>query len=449
MEDPARAAKGEVGRTDPGGWIERALIVGGLLLLFFSAKHRIAGDGEARYAALRLLFEDGVVTDFPYSMVGPLFASPFYWLDRYVGPPLWWSGRYNFFVFLLGLVVLHRMLRDHLEAGTVRKFVLLLVAASMFGRHQMDFYGEVFSAVLAGTGLLSLAAGGSGWAWTALLLSVANVPATLGGLGLAAIGATLIRRRWRFLALPLGAAGLVMAEAWLRRGHPFATGYEGNAGFETVLPYSGLPGFSYPLLLGLLSILFSFGKGLAFFAPGLLLPVRRRLLRGDPTLWHGYLLWLLFLAGMVVVYARWWSWYGGWYWGPRFFLFASLPASLALAVTLADRPSSLAAATASLTVLGMSVLVGASGVVFEQDGLELCMANAFALEALCWYVPEFSVLFHPFVRMKPLVLEEWLFLAHSASVAAWLGLPVARNALVGLAGLVEDARERLSGGMRF
>jgi hypothetical protein len=432
-----------------GVWIDRGLVAGGLLLLFISQKHRIAGDGVARYASLRLLFEDGVVADFPYSMVGPLFASPLYWLDRYVGPPLWWSGRYNFFVFLLGLLALHRLLRPHLEPAAIRKFVLLLVAASMFGRHQMDFYGEVFSAVLAGAGLLSLAAGGNRWAWAALLLAVVNTPATLVGLGLAAVGATLIHRRWRFLVLPLGAAALVLAESWLRRGSPFLTGYEDNVGFETVLPYSGQPGFSFPFFFGLLSILFSFGKGLAFFAPGLVLPVRQRMQRRHPALWHGYLLWLLFLAGMVLVYAQWWSWYGGWYWGPRFFLFASLPASLALAVTLIDRPSSVSAGLVSLTVLALSVLVGVTGVVFELHGLDLCTSDALALEALCWYVPEFSGLFHPFVAAKPLVPEDWLFLSHAGAVLLRLGLPVARDVVTGTAAAAKDAGERLSGRMRF
>ena len=39
----------------------------------------------------------------------------------------------------------------------------------------------------------------------------------------------------------------------------------------------GRPGFSYPLFFGELSALLSFGKGLAFYAPGLILPIRRAL----------------------------------------------------------------------------------------------------------------------------------------------------------------------------
>jgi hypothetical protein len=62
-----------------------------------------------------------------------------------------------------------------------------------------------------------------------------------------------------------------MAEAWLRRGSPFVSGYAANHGDRTILPYSGRAGFSYPLLLGIASILFSFGRGLVFFSPGLVL----------------------------------------------------------------------------------------------------------------------------------------------------------------------------------
>ena len=107
------------------------------------------------------------------------------------------------------------------------------------------------------------------------------------------------------------------------------------------MPYSGLPGFSYPFLFGLLAILFSFGKGLVFFTPGLFLPLKERLRalgeRGS-ALWRLHTSWLLFTASLVLIYASWWDRSGDWFWGPRFFLFASVPASFALALW-ASRPS--------------------------------------------------------------------------------------------------------------
>jgi hypothetical protein len=406
------------------GW---ALIFEGLLLLFVSEKHRVIGDGMTRFISLRLLFERGELSDMPYSMIGPIFASPLYLLDRVVDTPGWWASRYNFFVFVAGLVLLWRLLRPHLDDDLLRRFLLLLVVGSMFPRHQMEFYGEVFTAILAGAGLLSLCWRNSVWGWLALLLAVANTPATIIGLAVASVALTLRHRRSRFLVLPLAAGALVFLESWVRRGDPMLSGYEGSAGHATILPYSGQPGFTYPFLFGLISILFSFGKGLLFFAPGLFLHVKEGMILRSADLWQGYRLWLLFLAGMVVVYAKWWSWYGGWFWGPRFFLFASLPASLALAVALGMRRERIVPNLVLLLVLGLSITVGATGVVFDQYGLEACTRNNYALEALCWYVPEYSALFHPFVDAKPLTSEDLLFISFAGISLLWLALPVLRD----------------------
>ena len=69
-------------------------------------------------------------------------------------------------------------------------------------------------------------------------------------------------------------------------------------GIKTIMPYSGRPGFSYPFLFGLLSILFSFGNGLLFFTPGLLLPIRKTLskwpLHQKINLSQVYTLWMCF-----------------------------------------------------------------------------------------------------------------------------------------------------------
>jgi cbb3-type cytochrome oxidase subunit 3 len=103
---------------------------------------------------------------------------------------------------------------------------------------------------------------------------------------------------------------LIVAEFTLRTGSilsGFQTYLSQSHGFQTVLPYSGKIGYSYPFLLGLLSILFSFGKGIIFYCPGLLLvgwawksisnPVERKLL----------ILWFLIVLGLILVYASWWA----------------------------------------------------------------------------------------------------------------------------------------------
>jgi hypothetical protein len=41
--------------------------------------------------------------------------------------------------------------------------------------------------------------------------------------------------------------------------------------------------------------------------------------------------------------------------------------------------------------------VGVNGVVFGQADMGLCWVNNYELEFMCWYVPEFSALWRPFV----------------------------------------------------
>jgi hypothetical protein len=48
-------------------------------------------------------------------------------------------------------------------------------------------------------------------------------------------------------------------------------------------------------------------------------------------------------------------------------------------------------------VLALSVWVGFNGVVFGQRNLSFVTANNYALEHLIWHVPEFSVLWKPFI----------------------------------------------------
>jgi hypothetical protein len=156
------------------------------------------------------------------------------------------------------------------------------------------------------------------------------------------------------------AAGcLIFMENWVRRGNPLASKYE--------------PGFTFPVLFGVLSLLFSFGKGVLWFAPSLLLPVRRLLLadrqRAGVQMYEIYLLWMAFLAGLILVYGHWYDWSGDWFWGPRFLLFASIPAAFALAVWLSARDATWVARIITLLLLAFSVWVGVNGAVYDQAPL--------------------------------------------------------------------------------
>jgi hypothetical protein len=314
----------------------------------------------------------------------------------------------------------------------LRRFLLLVTAGSMVATHTVDFYGEMFTLVALGVGVLA-AVVRAGWVsragWVAIVLGAVNTPASLLGLGLVS-GARAVRtKRWRYLLAAIVGVALVGFEAWARRGSPTDGGYAGTYIAKTVMPYSGVNYFSYPFLLGLVAILFSFGKGIVFYLPGIVLPVRKKL-RGlhDPQrvdLANAYLLWMLYLAGLVLVYAKWWSWYGGMYFGPRFFLVGILPAALALAVYLtASRTNSLPANLATLGVLVLSIWVAADSAVFDELWAWACYENNFALEALCHFTPDFSALWYPFVAKPRLGLEQVVRLGYYFTVFAWLATPL-------------------------
>jgi len=394
--------------------VDWALILCGLVVLA-TQPHRFDGDAGVRLAMVDRMLDGRSPGDTPYSVISPVLSLPF----RAVGAP----GLFNVTLFAVSLAVLWALLRGRVAADLVRRFLLLLVAASMIAPHTGSFNSEVFTAFCVGAGIVVAALPRrQGWSVAPLALGVANTPATAVGLGLVSLDLVIRSRRLRWLLPVLAAGALVAVEAWVRRGSPFDGGYGADHGFRTVMPYSGRSGFSYPFVLGVLAILFSFGRGLLFFAPGLFLPTRLSG-RYDPSrvdlvaVRRG---WLLFTAGLVVVYASWWAWYGGASWGPRFFLFASLPAALALAVRLGPSPAPVLGDLATLAALLLSGWVAVAGRLFAGLYPPVCAADSYRLEALCWFTPEYSSLWYPLWAGGSLSAGDWLVVAYHVVAVGWL-----------------------------
>jgi hypothetical protein len=412
-------------------WFERALIAAGVAILFLCVKHGLSGcDAVDRFNAVRDLISNGKVSGTPYSLIMPLSAAPLYLLSPTAEGFAWWCARFNVVVLAVGAAFLHWLLRGVVDGAVRRHCVLLLLMGSMFPAHTHNFYSDAFTAMFVAAGLLALIVRpGTAGGWVALGVAGANTPAHLPALALVALRRVWESRRWRYVLVVVAAVGVILAENWLRRGHPLLTKYESNHGVRTLLPYSGQPGFSYPLPFGVLSLLLSFGKGLLYFAPGLLLvPLVRRAQAVNPELRRYLDFSLLYVAGLVAVYAGWWAWYGGFAWGPRFLLVASVPASLAVAVALprADTP---ARRVLALAILVLSVWVGANGAVFHLDNLSECNADNYAYESFMWYVPEFSVLWRPLVVMRHLRTGDYWVLGYALVVLLWLGRGVVRGLL--------------------
>ncbi len=414
--------------------IETGLIIVSQLYIFLLLPRNTGGDGWVRYQDLLSVINNHTLyaPESRYSLIGPFFSLPLLLIGQHFGHSYDWILVYNQIVFICGLLITYLLLKDHIDRSLLRKFFLLLIVASMFTAHLALFYGEVFSALCVGFGVLIacyrrfISPGG----WLVVALGVANTPASILGLGLMSLKCMLDRKRLRY-GLVLVAAGIFMlTESYLRHGSFFGNGYNNDHGAKTVMPYSGLPGFSYPFFFGLLSILFSFGKGIFFFAPGLLLPIRKTLLKGQQSqLYQVYILWICFLSGLILVYSRWWAWQGGIFWGPRFFLIASLPASLALAVRLKHKDeSSLGINILTFVVLCLSTWVGINGAVYQWGAAmsmpTICTQNHYNLEMLCYYTPELSTLWLPFVKPITLHPGQQLFMAFSLLVFAYLIMPL-------------------------
>ncbi len=416
----ARAAR------DVGAAVEWGLIFTGAVMLLFVLPHWIASDGYVRYFALAQLIEWRELSKTSFSMVGPLSSAPLYFLGRVIASPSWWCERFNAFVLLAGISVMWQLLRKEIAPELFRKFALLIIAASMFPNHVLDYFGEVFTAVMVATGLLAVQLRYRLTGWAAVIAGVVNTPATLVGLAATAVVLSWRTRRLRHFLPVAIAAALILLEAWFRRGALVDTPYLESAGNTTVLTYSGKPGFSYPLFFGLLSVLFSFGKGLFFYAPGLLLPVRRRLSTISVRLLGAYDLWIAFLSGIILIYAKWWAWFGGWTWGPRFFLIAAIPASCALAIGLYRMALfDVRLRVGILAILTLSAWVAIDGAVFGQAALDVCFNDTFA--SLCWYVPEFSPLWRPFVQFTMPSLAVAMVGVYFAVVYIWMATPLVRD----------------------
>ena len=412
---------------------EVALIGIGLYLLYLLPR-RIFADGDQRLFAVQELIAHGRVSHMSYSIVGPAFSIPFLLLGKVYQSDFWWSGQYNKIVFAAGLLFIYLLLKNHVQHSLLRKYILILIVASMFANNVTYFGGEVFTAICVGVGILAVVAGPSLGGWCAIVLGVVNTPASVVGLGTMLARYIFQNKRWRYACVMVIAVGLILAEAWIRRGSPFNSGYSNQA-------------FSTPFLLGLFSILFSFGKGIFFFAPGLLLPIKQTLLKLREEmkldLYLIYTLWIGFLVGLVLVYSPWWAWYGGWFWGPRFFLFASLPASFALAVRLQRPDTRLLVNLLTIGALALYVWVGIDGALFDQYPLgNICIIHQYSQEYLCHYVPQYSVLWRPFLVGVHLNGYDIHYVLYGVLVAVYLAIPLLRTMAMQTLGKVRQLSAR-------
>ena len=408
-------------------WLERAewaLIPLGVVAYLVMPHGIGAGDSLPRYWTLDALMS-GHLTDTRYSIVQALLAVPFHLIGQTIDYPRGVVALFNTSVLFAGLAAIALLSYSSIPAVLLRRIVLLLLAASMFGNHLQIFYGEVLTAVFVAVGLLCLVVGRSVPGYLLLVIGVVNTPAAMPALFLALLARPGERRFWRAVWPTTLTAGLVMVEFYVRRGSPFLSGYEGDIGHPNILASSPESGFSHPFVFGVVAILFSFGKGLALFVPGLWLLFKRPMSPTPETLQRFQRLSIWFLVGLIAVYAKWWAWNGAGFWGPRFFLFACFPACVALAIHLSDARATTGTKALTLAALIWSIWVAVDGVAIGLNGLGVCYVNEYYFEPLCWYTVEFSPLFRPFIAFPAVNPREAGVAIYYVLVGVVLAVPFA------------------------
>ena len=120
----------------------------------------------------------------------------------------------------------------------------------------------------------------------------------------------------------------------------------------------------------------------------------------------------IFVIILIPIYARWWAWYGGITFGPRFFLVGAIPGAMAVANWLESRETSCKPFLPTLAAT-LSTWVAIAGVVFAITPMSAyrCMTETYRYEPLCWYSAEYSSLLAPYWDHagKP-ILREWVFI---------------------------------------
>ena len=206
--------------------LETALLGFGFVVLFLFLPHELFADDTRRFADIEALLHHGRVSGgHHYSLVMPLISAPFLLLGEVVRSPEWWAARFNVVVVAVGVVAAYRLLRGRVDASLMRQVLLVLLFASLLTNRLRDYNAEVLTGTLFALGILCIATEHHVVAgWVAIVIGVVNTPGAFGALALLVVVETARHKRLRFL-LPLAAAALlIIAENWLRRGGPLATG---------------------------------------------------------------------------------------------------------------------------------------------------------------------------------------------------------------------------------
>jgi hypothetical protein len=181
---------------------------------------------------------------------------------------------------------------------------------------------------------------------------------------------------WRQLLAFLAPAAFLLAAALLYNSYTFGNPFTGGYHEE---------GWSTPLYVGLYGLLFSSGKSLLLFVPLTIVAPLALFAFYNAGREREAVLFTTILGAYLLLHAGWWSWYGGWSWGPRFLVptlpFLVLPLGALWSGGIARRGGFVA-----LTVI--SIFVQFLGVVIDFNQYMLLINDLTKL----LFIPEYSPL---------------------------------------------------------
>ena len=389
----------EIGSKSPQGNIKRILValIGAQTVFLALQGSHISGDDPVRQGAV-LDLAAGKLPNSHFSVIFPMLATPVFILARAVGFEKEFFERFGLLCYATWAFLVGRQL-SRLRNATLAITFTILSFCSLLTPYVMGFNAEAFSAMLLSGGLLAAISARHKSArylgWCLAILAVANIPAQLPGFVVMCAAIAIRKRRFRSMWPAIVLLAAVIVEASLANGHlSFSKYTQSSSATSPLLPWGKVVDFGHPLIFGVVAILFSLGRGLVFYSPTLAFAF----VRATDSAGEWALSLAIFTVALIPIYAKWWAWYGGITFGPRFFLVGCIPGAFAVSEVLrSPQGQSRARLMAAALTVGLSAWVAITGALWflTSRAISFCMVENYRYEPLCWYSAEYSSLMAP------------------------------------------------------
>lgn len=377
-------------------------------------------DRQRREAVFALAAGHGHVTK--YALIMPMMAAVPYRVGRALGLGTWVLDNFVLLLWVPWSLLLGARLA-RLRDVKFAVGVVTLTTISMFALYVTLFNVEAFALMLVSYGALLVLDDVRTRTRVVgmLLLAVGAASVPVQALALGVVGVVLLLRRrnvWCLLAAVIAVA-ISIADATWTKGHFSISKYPSESyEYGNLLQWGEIANFGFPIVFGLVGVLFSFGRGLLWFQPAFF---ARSVDDRDDVVRRWRRTMTLFVVVMIPVYSKWWAWYGGFSFGPRFFLLAVVPAAVVVTERL-QLARSVGSWLVGVALAAWSAWVAIAAAVFYLMPATnlMCRKDDFANLSVCWYFSEYSPLLNPLWEHWHLVPAEVVMMMLAPAAVGWL-----------------------------